>query len=72
MYIPVCIFALSWIAVFENSRGSTMVGAEWLSWPDNSLAEEGEVEAAVPVFCLPGGQQGRRSQHRVAERTVPQ
>lgn len=50
------MFGLAWITVFENSRGSTMAGAERLSWPDNSLAEEGGVAAAVPVFCLPGGQ----------------
>lgn len=39
-----------------------MVGAEWLSWPDNSLAEEGGVAAAVPVFCL----QGDNTNHRAS------
>lgn len=56
------MFALAWITVFENSRGSTTVGAEWLSWPDNSLAEEGAVAAAVPVFCL----QGDNTNHRAS------
>lgn len=49
------MFALVWIIVFVNSRGSMMVGAEWLSWLVNSRAEEGVAAAAVPVFCLPEG-----------------
>lgn len=49
------MFALVWIRVFENSMDSMMVGAERLSWPDNSLAEEGEEPVAAVAFCLPGG-----------------
>lgn len=47
------MFALT---VFENSRGSMMVGAEWLRWVVSSWAQGGA--AAAIVFCL--------SSHKVA------
>lgn len=60
------MFALAWIIVFENSRGSMMVGAEWLSGQFNRRAEEAEAAAAVPVFCLPGGQHKSHSFGRLS------
>lgn len=32
--ILVWVFALVWRRLFEPSRGSMILGADWLSWPD--------------------------------------
>lgn len=50
------MFALAWIRVFEHSRGSMMLGADWLSWLDSAtdsrLGEDGEAATTVLVLCL--------------------
>lgn len=58
MYIDIRfrMFALVWIGVLERSRGSMMLGADWLSWLDSAIdsmaGEDREVATTVLVLCL--------------------
>lgn len=57
------MLALAWIRVFEHSRGSIMMGADWLSWLDSTtdrrLGEDGDTAATVFFLCLWGTKQIR-------------
>lgn len=48
--------ALAWIMVFEDSSGSMMLGADWLSWldlaTDSRLGEDGDAAITLLVLCL--------------------
>lgn len=50
------MLALAWIRVFEHSKGSMMMGADWLSWLDSAtdrrLGEDGDTAATVFLLCL--------------------
>lgn len=54
--VLVWMFALAWIQPLEPSRGSMMVGADWLSWPDwatvTRRAEDTEEEDGIFLGCL--------------------
>lgn len=57
------MLALAWIRVFEHSRGSMMMGTDWLSWldsvTDSGLGEDGDTAVTVFLLCLWGTKQSR-------------
>lgn len=52
------MWALACIMLLEKSRGSMMVGADWLSGPDsvadNKPRDGGEASTTLLVLCLVG------------------